>query len=61
MMLIVNRDRYRRVSPWATVEVDKDITRGVHSLVSTVRETFFSIDDDTKKNITAMINIDATT
>ncbi|QDP52985.1 MAG: putative capsid family protein [Prokaryotic dsDNA virus sp.] len=62
MMLIVNRDRYRiGARRGATVEVDKDITRGVHSLVSTVRETFFSIDDDTKKNITAMINIDATT
>ena len=62
MMLIVNRDRYRiGMRRGSTVEIDKDIVRGTHQLVSTVRETFFSIDDDTKKNITAMINIDTTT
>ena len=60
MMLIVNRDRYKiGMRRGSTVEVDKDITRGVHQMVGTVRETFFSIDADDKKNITAMINIDA--
>ena len=59
-MLIVNRDRYRLGQRrGSAIEVDKDITRGVHQLVATVRETFFSIDADDKKNLTAMINISA--
>ena len=59
-VLLVNTDRYRLGSRrGATVEIDKDISRGVHSMVATVRETFFTIDADTKKNVHAAINIAA--
>lgn len=57
-VLLVNSDRYRIGSRrGATVEIDKDISRGTHQLVSTVRETFFTIDADDKKNVHAAINV----
>ena len=56
--IIVNKDRWmigqRRGS---TLEVDKDITRGVHRMVATVRETFFTLDPSTKKNLHYAFNI----
>ena len=59
-ILAVNTERYRiGARRGATVEIDKDITRGTHQLVATVRETFFSIDADTKKNVHAAINVAA--
>ena len=57
-VLLVNTDRYRiGARRGANVEIDKDITRGTHQLVATVRETFFTIDADTKKNVHAAINV----
>lgn len=57
-MILVNRDRFKLGQlRGATIEVDKDITRGVHQMVSTVRETFFTVDDGTKKNIRLMFNL----
>ena len=56
--IIVNKDRWkigqRRGS---TLEIDKDITRGTHRLVATVRETFFTVDSNTKKNLHYAYNI----
>jgi len=50
--ILVNRQRWfmgvRRAN---MVEVDKDITRGVINVVSTVRKQFFTIDSTTKKNV----------
>ena len=57
-MLIVNRDRFKiGQRRGTTVEVDKDITRGVHQMVATVREIFFTVDDSTKKNLRLMFNL----
>ena len=51
-VLIVNRDRFKLGKlRGATVEVDKDITRGTHQMVATVRETFFTVDADSKRNV----------
>ena len=56
--LIVNKDRWKMgVRRGSTVEIDKDITRGVHRLVTTVRETFFTVDAATKKNLHLAFNI----
>ena len=56
--LIVNKDRWKLgVRRGSTVEIDKDITRGVHRLVTTVRETFFTVDASTKKNLHLAFNI----
>jgi len=50
--LNLNRARFflgmRRGS---AVEIEKDITRGLYNLVSTVREVFFTLDSSTKKNV----------
>ena len=57
-MLMVNRDRYKIGQLRnATIEVDKDITRGTHQMVATVREAFFTVDADTKKNIAYSYNV----
>ena len=57
-MLMVNRDRYKIGQLRnATIEVDKDITRGTHQMVATVREAFFTVDADDKKNLTYTFNV----
>jgi hypothetical protein len=57
-MLIVNRDRFKIGQlRGSQIEVDKDITRGTHQMVATVRETFFTVDDATKKNLRYMFNL----
>ena len=57
-MLMVNRDRFRLGAlRGAQIEVDKDITRGTHQMVATVRETFFTVDDSTKKNLKYLFNL----
>ena len=57
-MLMVNRDRFKIGSlRGASLEVDKDITRGTHQMVATVRETFFTVDDATKKNLKYLYNL----
>ena len=57
-MILVNRDRFKIGSlRGASIEVDKDITRGVHQMVATVRETFFTVDDSTKKNLRLLFNL----
>lgn len=57
-MMIVNRDRFKIGQlRGTTLEVDKDITRGTHQMVATVRETFFTVDNSTKKNIRLMFNL----
>lgn len=57
-MLIVNRDRFKiGMRRGSSIEVDKDITRGTHQMVATVRETFFTLDDSTKKNLRLMFNL----
>ena len=51
-MLILNRSRFMVGNYKAgTVELDKDITRGVIDVVGTRRATFFTIDSSTKKNV----------
>jgi hypothetical protein len=56
--ICVNRDRYKLGQlRGATVEVDKDITRGTHQLVATVRETFFTVDAASKKNVHYAFNV----
>jgi hypothetical protein len=58
--LMVNRQRFKIGRLRGTsVEIDKDITRGVHELVATVRETFFTIDSASKKNVHLSYNLDA--
>lgn len=58
--LIFNKDRFkigrRRGS---SVEIDKDITRGIYNLVGTVREVFFTMDSSTKKNVRYNYNLTA--
>ena len=56
--LVLNRARFKigRLRG-ASVEIDKDITRGVHELVATVRETFFTIDATSKKNVHLSYNL----
>jgi hypothetical protein len=57
-MLIVNTARYKIGSLRGSgVEVAKDITRGVHEMVSTVRETFYTLDEDSKKNLHLAFNM----
>tara|TARA_R110002020_G_scaffold102600_10_gene240797 strand:- start:4063 stop:5400 length:1338 start_codon:yes stop_codon:yes gene_type:complete len=57
-MLLVNRDRFKIGQlRGSQIEVDKDITRGTHQMVATVRETFFTVDDATKKNLRYMFNL----
>ncbi|QDP48284.1 MAG: hypothetical protein Unbinned4944contig1000_8 [Prokaryotic dsDNA virus sp.] len=57
-MLMVNRDRFKLGQlRGAQIEVDKDITRGTHQMVATVRETFFTVDDSTKKNLKYLFNL----
>ena len=57
-MSIVNTARYKiGALRGAGVEVSKDITRGVHEMVATVRETFYSLDADDKKNLHVAFNM----
>ena len=57
-MIMVNRDRFKIGQlRGASLEVDKDITRGTHQMVATVRETFFTVDDATKRNLKVMYNL----
>jgi len=57
-MLILNRDRFRVGSlKGATVELDKDITRGCINVVSTMRKTFYTVDSSTKKNVHWSFNL----
>ena len=57
-MMIVNTDRFKIGQlRGTTLEVDKDITRGTHQMVTTVRETFFTVDSSTKKNLRLMFNL----
>lgn len=56
-LLMVNKDRYRLgVRRGTSLEVDKDISRGTHQMVATVRETFFTVDPDDKKNLVYVYN-----
>ena len=49
--LLFNRSRfYVGAYKAATVELDKDITRGVINMVATMRKVFFHLDSSTKKN-----------
>ena len=58
--LMANRARFKIGRLRGTsVEIDKDITRGVHELVATVRETFFTIDAASKKNVHLSYNMSA--
>lgn len=51
-ILIFNRERFRiGRRRGALVEMDKDITRGVHNLVVTQRLVFYTIDASTTKNV----------
>ena len=57
-MLMVNRDRFKiGALRGAQIEVDKDITRGTHQMVATVREAFFTVDDSSKKNLKYLFNL----
>lgn len=50
--LMFNRQRFKIGSRRGTsVELDKDITRGIVNQVATVREVFFTVDSATKKNV----------
>lgn len=50
--ILVNRKRFIMGNRRGTmVELDKDITRGVVNVVSTVRKVFFTVDSSTKKNV----------
>ena len=56
--LLVNRDRFKLGQlRGAQIEVDKDITRGTHQMVATVRESFFTVDDGSKKNLKYLYNL----
>ena len=56
--LIVNKDRWKLGQRrGTTVEVDKDISRGTHQLVCTVREAFFTVDAAAKKNCHYAFNV----
>ena len=57
-VLLVNRSRWqfgRRRGP--VVEMDKDITRGIHNIVCTVREVFWSLDASSKVNVVYGYNL----
>ncbi len=57
-MLLFNRSRfYVGNYKGSTVELDKDITRGVIDVVGTRRATFFTIDSSTKKNVHLSYNL----
>ena len=57
-MILCNRDRFRvGVLKNSTVELDKDITRGVINVVSTMRKAFYTIDSSTKKNVHWSFNL----
>jgi len=56
--LIINRDRFKLgVRRGTSVELDKDITRGVSNMVCTVRETLVNIDPSSKKNCHLAFNV----
>lgn len=56
--VVLNRTRFlvgnRRT---LMIELDKDITRGVHNAVATVRKLFFTIDSTTAKNVAYAYNL----
>ncbi len=57
-MLLLNRDRFRvGTLKGATVEMDKDITRGVINVVSSMRKAFYTVDSSTKKNVHWSFNL----
>jgi len=50
-MLVLNRSRFKvGTLRTTTVELDKDISRGIYQSVATVRKVLFSIDPTAKKN-----------
>ena len=56
--LQVNRRRFKiGMRRGSTIEIDKDITRGIHNLVATAREVFFTVDSSTKKNVNMQYNL----
>ena len=58
--LLINRDRFKLgVRRGTSVELDKDITRGVSNMVCTVRETLVNIDPSDKKNCHLAFNVKA--
>ena len=57
-MLVLNRSRFKMGTLRSTtVELDKDISRGIYQSVATVRKVFFSIDPTAKKNCTYGFNL----
>jgi hypothetical protein len=58
VLICANTDRFwvtRRLGP--SVELDKDITRGVYTLVARNRKGFFTPDGATKKNVGVHYNL----
>ena len=56
--LLINRDRFKLgVRRGTSVELDKDITRGVSNMVCTVRETLVNVDPASKKNCHLAFNV----
>lgn len=50
--LLLNRQRFKLgVRRGSSVELDKDITRGIYNQVVTVREVLFTTDGSTRKNV----------
>ena len=57
-VLLVNRSRWqfgRRRGP--VVQMDADITRGIHNIVCPVREVLWSLDASTKVNVVYGYNL----
>ena len=57
-MLVLNRSRFKMGTLRSTtVELDKDISRGIYQSVATVRKVLFSIDPAAKKNCAYGFNL----
>ena len=57
-MLVLNRSRFKMGTLRSTtVELDKDISRGIYQSVATVRKVLFSIDPTAKKNCSYGYNL----
>ena len=58
-VIICNRSRFKLgVRAGNSVEIDRDITRGVYDLVASAREVFYTVDSSTKKNVAYGISWD---
>ena len=57
-VLICNTDRFQiGVRRGLETEMDKDITRGVHHIVASVREIFWTLDGSSTSNVVQGYNI----